>query len=1845
MSDPAPPTNPDRRDETQPFLSAEAIVQVLDEYLDALKAGQAPSRAELLARHPEMAAQLEACLAGLDFVHQAQTGTRPDQRIGDFQLVREVGRGGMGAVFEAIQSSLGRRVALKILRFGPTSDPDSVERFRREAETVAALHHTNIVPIFYVGSEKGVNYYAMQFIEGRDLAAVIADRQSAIRPRDAAAWGLQAAEALAHAHRRGVIHRDVKPSNLILDNEDRLWLTDFGLARRLDDVTLSLTGLLLGTPRYMSPEHARASTKRIDHRSDIFSLGATLYELLTRTPAFPGEAAHDVIQQILVDEPTPIRKLNPAVPRDLETVVMKCMAKEPSARYASADALAADLRAVLDDRPIRARRATTIELAGRWLKQNQRSVTQISTAAIVTLLLTLAIVFSRSGYISWNMSGVRLDALNPPLVAEIVDQQGTTVRTETLPMQEVAHLPAGDYDVRVSADGTLSQTFELRLDRGRSDAKFTVNVADTWLVPRQPLEHSYDVFDTGREQAIAVWGREGLTVHSQHGPPATWSLALSPATTAALKAHPAFTPPRSPTDVEERTFGQTNQSRPWIIHEHMDVNGDGVGDIVCAARHQAWMMAISGTGDDVLWFTARGREFAETSGGAPPAIGDRTTHGSVLYPPLVCGDIDEDGMRDFIVSLVDLDVKFAGGRSASAGERWLEAISSRTGQSLWRYDLTEELFVLGAEQAVPPEFRWFHPNFRGRMSQGGSTISLGQRLLRTPSKLEQTGSHLVIPGAHQFLPGGDPTDIALVAGKRLLLLDADSGELRRPPIELPFVPGKAVQWADVDGDSTADMITLEEQPDVTGSLIQPKLWVWSVARGEPLWSKQLDAYWPGQRSWSTAAPDWPLVTDLNDDGKSEVIVPDGRSHPPSAAAGGNPSRQMPAGNLVVYDGASGKVQWTRSIVTLDAEVDYFVDGSDIDGDGAREVFAATCDPQGQSLFVDALSGASGKTLWSKGRPIAGESTFNHFQIVDVRWWDSGADGWPQLVVRTLEPRRVEGVLKTEVLTFSAGTGRLVSTGHDIADLLPIDLDQDGAEDLIVCDDEMQSPGIQGSLHAIRGVIRQPWKRLAALDRPTSDLNRDGVRDFIRSWGDGTLVACSGASGRKLWRSRAVRSVAPLGIYPADRADGVVPAAAETSSGDLDGDGTDDLLVFDTHISGRRKSPLHAISGRSGSLLWSLDDVDIQSIGGALATKVVDLDGNGEPQVLWLAAVDYRYSVPSRFFSITDVQLWLFAAEGKTGRLQWAQPLSPAYGPFNGKGPPPIHFDISAIELVTADFDGDGRLDVLVPALQKDDSLELRALSGRDGSLLWRRPRQADGLGRQALENWTSPVVADFQGDGRAEIVLVEPFVADPTPSIPKVEVAVTALDATGRELWTRPTGSVFTHFSSYSRRKGELLKPVLIHAAEPTKGAPKTQVGAGEATGKRCERVVVVLPGSSTIASFDHQGRSVERRLDFSPDLTQALALDIDGDGGEELFFVDRGTVFATAADDLEHVHWQRTLGPTAQQQIMEVREATDVFPPLVVIRTDGAHNAVMGMDARNGSSVWSCPGPIPRGSDAGVHLLYSNASLLGGPADQPPLVCFRYDFVNDCRQGFRTQPTEPTGANVDSSKRWAQWSARGTDRLAATVAGVSSDPRWKRPLPWYIDPAKEPGMLGFCAWVVFFALTMIVIPVGYVGWLVAQRRFQLSHWLMLPVVAAIFLQAVIISAPEDRDFATLAGRLSIAFAFSPPLLAFLLLVRWMIQKRWRLAGMWLLVLLLGSATLALISLVTSMRFAPLIEHESFDWHGWYLILLPGGYLTSWIMTVVVPLAALFNWLQLRWRLRRKTGQVHLTDNPVHDGI
>jgi WD40 repeat protein/serine/threonine protein kinase len=323
----------------------------------------------------------------------------PEQLDG-FRIIREIGRGGMGIVCEAYQGSLNRHVAIKML-----PNRGDLARFRREARSAGRLHHTNIVPVFGIGEHEGRHYYVMQFIAGRGLDDLLKERRArldetgdgaaapSIDYREMAKIGAQAAEALAYAHAQGVIHRDVKPSNLLLDAQGTVWITDFGLAYDSTDTeTLTHSGEFLGTLRYTAPERIGG---RGDARADIYGLGVSLYELACGRPAFAQTDRAALLNHVVHHDPLPPREVDPRVPRDLETIILKAMARDPSHRYQTASELAQDLRRFLEDRPIRARRASIAERAWRWSKRNPWLAGAIgSTAVALMVVAALAILYA-----------------------------------------------------------------------------------------------------------------------------------------------------------------------------------------------------------------------------------------------------------------------------------------------------------------------------------------------------------------------------------------------------------------------------------------------------------------------------------------------------------------------------------------------------------------------------------------------------------------------------------------------------------------------------------------------------------------------------------------------------------------------------------------------------------------------------------------------------------------------------------------------------------------------------------------------------------------------------------------------------------------------------------------------------------------------------------------------------------------------------------------------------------------------------------------------------------------------------------------------------------------------------------------------------------------------------------------------------------------------------------------------------------------------------------------------------------------------------------------------------------
>ena len=303
--------------------------------------------------------------------------------FGDYELLEEIARGGMGVVYRARQVSLNRIVAVKMLLFGKFSSDEFVKRFQTEAQAVASLRHPNIVAIHEIGEHEGQHYFSMDFIEGKSLTEFV--RDSPLSAQQAAGYIKTIAEAIHHAHQRGILHRDLKPSNVLIDELDQPRVTDFGLAKQLKgDAELTATGQMLGSPNYMPPEQADTKRGALGPNSDVYSLGAILYHLLTGRPPFLAETLEATLRQLMDSEPVPPRWLNASVPRDLETICLKCLEKSPRKRYPTAQALADELARYLRGEPIAARPVNRAERAWRWCRREP---------AIASLLAGLIVVF------------------------------------------------------------------------------------------------------------------------------------------------------------------------------------------------------------------------------------------------------------------------------------------------------------------------------------------------------------------------------------------------------------------------------------------------------------------------------------------------------------------------------------------------------------------------------------------------------------------------------------------------------------------------------------------------------------------------------------------------------------------------------------------------------------------------------------------------------------------------------------------------------------------------------------------------------------------------------------------------------------------------------------------------------------------------------------------------------------------------------------------------------------------------------------------------------------------------------------------------------------------------------------------------------------------------------------------------------------------------------------------------------------------------------------------------------------------------------------------------------------
>jgi WD40 repeat protein len=450
--------------------------------------------------------------------------------FGDYEIERELARGGMGVVFRARQVSLNRPVALKMILAGQLADDTDVKRFYTEAEAAANLDHSGIVPIYEVGQHEGQHYFSMGFVEGQSLSHRLAD--GLFPPREAAELIRRVSEAIEFAHQHGVIHRDLKPANILLDKNGNPRVTDFGLAKKIEsDSGLTGSGQIMGTPSYMPPEQAGGKRGEVGPTADVYSLGATLYALVTGRPPFQAATAMDTVIQVLSDEPIPPRRLNPSIPPDLETICTKCLEKDPARRYASARALAEELGRFLAGEPIVARPVTARERVLKWARRRPTIAGLIAAVALVSLIGVTGITWQWRAAVTARRESARLAT---GLVFDRAVDRG--MRDD--PNDGMLWLARG---LEIAPDESFQKLFRLNLDG--------------WSRELTALELALPPGDKANDIAFSADGRR--VVRSQGQTARIWSVA------------------------DGRPIGPPLEHRGWVSHAAFSSNGH---TLVTAAR-------------------------------------------------------------------------------------------------------------------------------------------------------------------------------------------------------------------------------------------------------------------------------------------------------------------------------------------------------------------------------------------------------------------------------------------------------------------------------------------------------------------------------------------------------------------------------------------------------------------------------------------------------------------------------------------------------------------------------------------------------------------------------------------------------------------------------------------------------------------------------------------------------------------------------------------------------------------------------------------------------------------------------------------------------------------------------------------------------------------------------------------------------------------------------------------------------------------------------------------------------------------------------------------------------------
>lgn len=962
---------------------------------------------------------------------------------------------------------------------------------------------------------------------------------------------------------------------------------------------------------------------------------------------------------------------------------------------------------------------------------------------------------------------------------------------------------------------------------------------------------------------------------------------------------------------------------------------------------------------------------------------------------------------------------------------------------------------------------------------------------------------------------------------------------------------------------------------------------------------------------------WPHVVDLNGDGAAEVIAPDGNS----AAGALGKTTHVPWGEIVVLDGKSGGPLWRKRVCSGDQQVEHLSAGPDIDGDGHREIYAATLAGVPLRAYVDCLSGRDGSSLWTA--PVDFRPGSDHYGIVLTAptWWNAGEDGWPQWIV--LADGLQDSLKGTEAFAVSAGTGRVLRVRRNVSHVRSVDVDADGVEDLVSYQArELNHPEDGGAIDCVRGVAAEPWNRLGAEGVPAADYNRDGIRDLLRSDLLGRVAAVCGKSGAVLWENRLPGAntwrLQPLldDEHAVDLGAGPSRASDHSALADLDGDGITDILAWQTRQFGSSLAPFAALSGRTGDKLWSADELSSRVAGGLFARRLVDLDRDGSPELAIVYAGDIGYPPRRLALSTGDLQWWLIVVSARTGRVRWKVPISEAYGNsgFGANGTAPGAFPLRSFDqlwdlLHSADLNGDGTFDVISPALAATgDRLEFRAHDGRDGALLWTHSLPPEKNIQDSLFHQHALRIADLDGDGRSEVLVMErtPITERVSNDFVPLLRALDGADGKARWRWTGPPLPIPNQPFHLGERRG-VSDIVLLRGAN---GGIRPAFSLTGDPG-----TIVVVEGPERVATL------ALPRLDPTGRLWPC---DSDGDGDDELALVIQGDIWLLDPAQPDAPRWKRGTASERFSRILEVRAPTGEFPAEIVGLCQSGDNSAVAIDASTGRMRWRCAGPIPR--DRQSYVLPQTVTRLDTTVSgRPPLVFFQYNQTSHCRQAVSAR--EGAGRSgaaesvVSASRPVQDWSIAAPLRTPAG-SRPRRDLRWARDLPWHVPEELTvdaiPQLLG-CG---FLSLTLVIAPYGFIRRLIRRRQWGLRSLFVAPILVAVATLVTIGNPPvgmfgDDGGLPGAALRWLIAVVSTPPVVFLGRLVEWTVWRQWRRAAFWLVGVVALSAALAGIGLWAESVANPLEPDEYYVADGWYMILPLSFYFLSWPN---LPLVSLADW-------------------------